>query len=154
MPITYDLFLPKWYCHIGKKYKKNKKKKTPSPFLLKPLKFLAGSKSRGGWRGKVQNHKNGKELVQSLIWTLVDCYFVHLCTLGVGALALCARRTTLKLSPFIFDGLPHHQPRRDGLAMLLPGYNWLLRVVFTSLPLQRHHMWSKYMRWVDGICGQ
>jgi hypothetical protein len=27
----------------------------------------AGSKSRGGWRGKVQNHKNGKELVQSLI---------------------------------------------------------------------------------------
>ena len=40
MPIMYDLFLPKWYCHIGKKYKKNKKKKTPSPFLLKPLKFL------------------------------------------------------------------------------------------------------------------
>ena len=29
-----------------------------------------------------------------------------------------------------------------------------LRVVFTSLPLQRHHMWSKYMRCVDGICGQ
>jgi len=29
-----------------------------------------------------------------------------------------------------------------------------LRIAFTSLPLQRHHMWSKYMRCVDGICGQ
>ena len=56
----------------------------------------AGSKSRGGWREKVQNHQNGEELVQSLTSTLVDCYFVHLCTLGVGALAVCARRTTLK----------------------------------------------------------
>jgi hypothetical protein len=28
-------------------------------------------------RGKVQNHKNGKEFVQSLVKTLVDCYFVH-----------------------------------------------------------------------------
>ena len=28
-----------------------------------------------------------------------------------------------------------------------------LRVVFTSLPLQIHHMWSKYMRCVEAYVG-
>ena len=59
----------------------------------------------GGDRGAlavVQSPKpqNGQRIGTKFGRPLVDCYFVHFKYLGgVGAVALCARRTTLRLSP-------------------------------------------------------
>jgi len=76
-----------------------------------------------GCRGKVQNHRNGKEVVQSLISTLVDCHLVHFKYLGCWCIGTVCEENDPESEPLHFaDGLPHHQPRRDGLAVLLPGY--------------------------------
>ena len=52
-----------------------------------------------GWRGKVQNHRNGKELVQSLISTLVDCHFVHLKYLGCWCIGTVCEENDTESEP-------------------------------------------------------
>lgn len=62
--------------------------------------FLNAGEGRGALAVgsvRVQNHKNGKELEQSLMRTLVDCYFVHFKYLGywcIGTVCVCEENDT------------------------------------------------------------
>jgi len=56
--------------------------------------------------------------------TFVDCYFVHFKDLVCRCIGtVCKENDTEREHLHFADGLPHHHPRRDGLAVLLPGYN-------------------------------
>ena len=53
---------------------------------------------------RAQNHKNGKELVQSLVKPLVDCYFVHSKYLGCWCGGTVCEVNDTETEPLHFAG--------------------------------------------------
>ena len=63
-------------------------------------------------RGGEEKSKTTKmALVQSLMRTLVDCYFAHFKYLGCWCISTVCEENDTESEPLhIPDGLPHHQP--------------------------------------------
>jgi hypothetical protein len=104
--------------------------------------------SRRGAVSESKSTKMAKNLVQSLMRPLVDCYCVHFKYLGCWCSGTVCEENDTKTEPLHFAGCLIIETATSWAGCVAPcwaGTAYCPRVVFTPLLLQWHSVWAKHM---------